>query len=242
MMFVLGAVLFGSTVLLPLFLQTLAGYTAEQAGKTLSPGGVVVILLLPLVGKLLGKVSPRWLIGFGFLCTALALFHMTNLYLGIDFAAAVKFRMFQAAGLAFLFIPISTMAYAGMPPHKNNQIAAVTNLARNVGGSVGISLVTTMIVRRAQHHQLQLAAHTSNFDPALRQAVDRLSATLVTRGLPPVEAARAAHGRVYGEMVRQATTLAYDDTLWLLGVVAACMLPLVLLLRSGRASGGAAAH
>jgi DHA2 family multidrug resistance protein len=242
MMFVLGLVLFGSTVLLPLFLQTLAGYTAEQAGKTLSPGGFVVILFLPLVGKLLGKVSPRWLIGFGFLCTALSLFHMTNLYLGIDFWTAVKFRMYQAVGLAFLFIPISTMAYAGMPPHKNNQVAAITNLARNVGGSVGISLVTTLIARRAQHHQMNLAAHTSNFEPAFRQAVDQLSAGLVTRGLPPAAAARAAHGVVYGEMVRQATTLAYDDTLWLLAVLAACMLPLVFLLRSGRAPGGVAAH
>jgi DHA2 family multidrug resistance protein len=242
MMFVLGMVLFGSTVLLPLFLQTLVGYTAEQAGKTLSPGGFVVILCLPIVGKLLGKVSPRWLIAFGFLCTALALFHMTNIYLGIDFPTAVKFRIYQAVGLAFLFIPISTMAYAGVPPHKNNQVAAITNLARNVGGSVGISLVTTLIVRRAQHHQLQLAAHTSSFDPAFRQAVEQLSATLVTRGLSPAEAARAAHGRVYGEMVRQATALAYGDTLWLLGVMAACMLPLVFLLRGGRTAGGAAAH
>src|SRR5262249_1586558 len=124
MMFVLGFILYGTTVLLPLFLQTLLGYTAVRAGETLSPGGIVVILLLPFVGKLLGKVDARWLVAFGFAATAGAMFHMTGMSLDIDFRTAMLYRIYQSIGLAFLFVPINTIAYVGVPRRKNNQVSA----------------------------------------------------------------------------------------------------------------------
>jgi DHA2 family multidrug resistance protein len=231
MMMMLGVALFGTTVLLPQFLQTLLGYTAQRAGEVLSPGGLVVILLLPIVGRLLAKVDARWLIGFGFVTTSLALFHMTNLYLGIDFKTAMLFRIYQAVGLAFLFIPITTISYSGIPQDKNNEVSALASLARNVGGSIGISLSTTMLARRAQVHQSHLVAHVTPFDPALPRALARVTAGLVQRGLGAAEAARVARGRVYSEVVAQATTLAFVDVIWLLGWVTAAMVPMVLLLR-----------
>jgi DHA2 family multidrug resistance protein len=230
MMFMLGLALFGTTVLLPLFLQTLLGYTALEAGKTLSPGGLVVLLILPLVGRLIQKVQARWLIAFGFLSTALALFHMTQISLDIDFSTAMKYRIYQSIGLAFLFVPINTIAYVGVPREKSNQVSALTNLARNIGGSVGISLATTLVSRRAQLHQTRLVEHLTPYDEAFRERLAGLAQTLVARGADAVEAMRQATGIVYGAMVRQAVTLAYVDTLKVLALACACMLPLVLLL------------
>jgi len=242
MMLTLGAVLFGTTVLLPLFLQTLKGYTAQQAGEALSAGGVVVILFLPLVGRLLGRVDARWLIAVGFGASALALFHMSGLSLDIDFHTAVMYRVYQAAGLAFLFIPISTIAYVGVPREKNNQVSSMVNLARNIGGSVGISIATTMIARRAQLHQARLVEHIAAGDPALQGLLDRVARGLAVAGTGTVEASRRALGLVYGELVRQATTLAYADTIWLLAVVCAALTPLVFVMersRPGAAPAGA---
>jgi DHA2 family multidrug resistance protein len=234
MMFILGLVLFGSTVLLPLFLQTMLGYTAELAGKVLSPGGLVVLVLLPIVGRLLGKVQARWLIAFGFLSTALAMFHMTDLNLEISFSTAMMYRIYLSVGLAFLFVPINTIAYTDIPPEKNNQVSSIVNLARNLGGSVGISLATTLIARRAQHHQVHLVGHLTPYDPSFRQALDALTQTLFHRGVAFVEATRQAYGRLYGLALQQAATLAYIDAVWVLGMLSACMLPLVFLLPPNR--------
>src|SRR6195256_5918122 len=150
MMLVMGMALYGSTVLLPLYLQVWLGYSAQEAGMVLSPGGVIGILLLPLVGRLLSKVDARYLIAFGFLVTSTALLHMAHtLHPGIDFRAAVLMRMFQASGIAFLFVPINSIVYNGIPPQKNNQVSGIVNLSRNMGGDIGIALVTTLIARRS---------------------------------------------------------------------------------------------
>jgi DHA2 family multidrug resistance protein len=231
MMLVLGVVLFGTTVLLPQYLQLLMGYTAELAGKTLSPGGLVVIALLPLVGKLLGRVDPRWLIGFGFLATTVALFHMTGLYPGIDFKTAIMMRVYQSIGLAFLFVPINTVSYVGVPREKNNEVSSLINLARNIGGGLGISLAETLIARRAQLHQARLIEHVTRFDPSLRGGLTALAATLGHKGLAAADATRQAYARVYGIVQQQANALAFIDTIWILAVVCLCCTPLALLIK-----------
>jgi DHA2 family multidrug resistance protein len=213
MMFMLGAVLYGSTVLLPQYLQVVMGYTAEQSGMVLSPGGLLVIAMLPLVGRLLGQLDGRWLIAFGFFASAAALRHMTGIYPGISFSIAVKYRLFQSFGLAFLFIPITTLSYVGAPPEKNNQVSALTNLARNIGGAVGISLAQTLIARRMQLHQSRLVEHVTAYSPALRAAGRRTLAL------------------VYGLVQQQAATLAFIDTLWLLSMLCFCMVPIAFLMR-----------
>src|SRR5262249_37489236 len=141
------AVLLGATLLIPQFAQVQLGYTAEKAGELLSPGGFAILVLMPLVGFLVSRIDARYLIGFGFLITAFALFHMTNLDLQIDFRTAMLWRIYQAVGIAFVFVPINTMAYTDMPREASNQVSALTNLMRNVGGSIGISAVTTLLAR-----------------------------------------------------------------------------------------------
>jgi DHA2 family multidrug resistance protein len=242
MMLMLGAVLFGSTVLLPQYLQVVMGYSAEDAGKVLSPGGLVVIALLPLVGRLLGKVDARWLVGFGFVITAVALYHMTGIYPGISFGEAVKLRAFQAVGLAFLFIPISTLAYAGVPPERNNQVSGLVNLARNIGGGIGIALAETLIVRRAQLHQVRLVSHASSYDPQLRQFLRSATQALIHGGSAAAEATRQAYGLINGMILQQATTLAFIDVLWLGAVACACMAPLALLMQRSRPGTAPAVH
>src|SRR5246127_4830421 len=171
LMFMLGFALLGSTLLLPLFMQTLLGYSAEQAGLALMPGGLVIMALLPLVGFLLSKYSPRWLLVFGLVVLSASLFHMTSFDLQMDFRTTTVARLLQAVGMAFLFVPINTAAYAFLPREKNNAASGLMNLARNIGGSVGISFVTTMLARRAQFHQAMLAQNLSAANPVFEKAL-----------------------------------------------------------------------
>src|SRR5207244_1709536 len=150
-----GVGLLGSTLLLPLFLQTLMGYTAELSGMALSPGGFAIMIFMPIVGWLLSKYDARYLLLFGLSMLSFSLFHMTNFDLNIDFKTAVYARILQAVGLAFLFVPINTAAYAFLPREKNNAASGLMNLARNIGGSVGISFVTTLLDRRTQKNVSQ---------------------------------------------------------------------------------------
>src|SRR5262249_51840312 len=168
LMFMLGFALLGSTLLLPLFMQTLLGYSAEQAGLGLMPRGFSIMFLFPLLGFLLSRSTPRWLLVFGLVVLSLSLFHMTTFNLQIDFRGVALARVLQAVGMAFLFVPINTAAYAFLPRDKNNAASGLMNLARNIGGSVGISVVTTMLDRRTQVHLTDFARHLSGTNPALK--------------------------------------------------------------------------
>jgi DHA2 family multidrug resistance protein len=238
MMLTLGIALFGSTVLLPQYLQVWMGYSAQQAGEVLSPGGLVVILLMPLVGWLVSRYDARWLIGFGFVVLAVALFHMAHtLYPGIDFRTAIALRAFQAAGLAFLFVPINTVAYAGVPPEKNNAVAGIVNLSRNMGGDIGIAFVTTLIARRSQFHQARIAEGITAGSGSVAERVEAITRGLVHAGSTSADAARQAYGALYRQIVQQAQTLAYLDALYLLAWFSLAMVPLVFFARGGRGGG-----
>jgi DHA2 family multidrug resistance protein len=242
MMFVLGLALFGTTVILPQYLQVLMGYTAEQAGKTLSPGGIVVIMLLPLVGTLMGRIDPRWLIGFGFVALSLSLFHMTNIYPGIDFQTAVMLRIYQSIGLAFLFVPINTVSYVGVPRDKYGEVSSLMNLARNIGGSVGIALAQTLITRRAQVHTARLVEHVSSLDPTFRRALAELTRLLEARGLAAATATRAAYARVAAALAQQAAALAFVDAIFVMALICTVMVPMVLLVKKPPRGMTAPAH
>jgi DHA2 family multidrug resistance protein len=243
MMLTLGVSLFGTTVLLPQYTQVLMGYTAEQAGMALSPGGFVVILLLPFVGRSIGKVDPRALIAFGFIVLSASLFYMTShLYQGIDFRQAVLLRVYQSVGLAFLFVPINTLVYNGVPPEKNNSVSGIVNLSRNMGGDIGIAFVTTYIARRSQTHQANLAAHTSSFDPAFQSRLAALTAGIQHSGATAADAAHKAMASVYFQVVQQATTLAYIDVLRVMGTVTALMVPLLFLTQKPKGGPAPVGH
>ena len=242
MMLVMGMALYGSTVLLPLYLQVWLGYSAQDAGMVLSPGGVIVILLLPLVGRLLSKVDARYLIAFGFLVTSTALLHMAHtLHPGIDFRAAVLMRMFQASGIAFLFVPINSIVYNGVPPQKNNQVSGIVNLSRNMGGDIGIALVTTLIARRSQFHQSRLVEHVVPSGD-LNGRLAAIGQHLQQLGVGAVDSTKMAYGQIYREVIRQAQTLAYIDVLVVLAIFTAIMVPAVLLTRRARPGAAVTAH
>ncbi len=175
LMFMVGVILLGSTVLIPQYLQLVMGYSATEAGLAISPGGLLVMGMLPFVGLLLSKVEARWLIGVGLAITSLALIHMTKFDVYMDYKYAAIARCYQAAGLAFLFVPINTAAYAFVPRNKNNAASGLINLARNVGGSLGISLVTTILARRAQFHQSRLTEQVTLLNPRFNQALTSAS-------------------------------------------------------------------
>jgi len=242
LMFMLGFALLGSTLLLPLFSQTLLGYTAEKAGLALMPGGFTIIVLLPLVGFLLSRYSPRWLLFFGLAVLSGSLFHMAGFDLDMDFRSVAVARMFQAAGMAFLFVPINTAAYAFLPRDKNNAASGLMNLARNIGGSVGISLVTTMLDRRTQVHLNYLSANLSPANPAFQSMLKGIAQAMQARGASATFATQQAYALIESTVQRQATMLAYLDDFRLLAVAILVMIPLVFLIKKGKPGGGIAVH
>ncbi|HEY4012089.1 MAG TPA: DHA2 family efflux MFS transporter permease subunit [Polyangiaceae bacterium] len=243
MMVMLGVALFGSTVLLPQYLQVLMGYTAQQSGMALSPGGLVVIALLPLVGRLVSKVDTRFLVAFGFAILSASMFYMSRkLDLQMDFGTAVQLRAFQSVGMAFLFVPIQTISYSGVPPQKNNQVSGIMNLSRNMGADVGIAFVTTLIARRAQFHQNQLSGDMTPYSASYQHRIDGLAQVFQHAGASSIDSAKVAMYAVYRNMVEQATQLAYLDALWLLAVATAVMIPLAWVAQRPQARGAPAGH
>jgi MFS transporter, DHA2 family, multidrug resistance protein len=148
-----GAVLIATTQLLPQLLQAELGYTAMLAGLVLSPGGLVTMIMMPIVGNLIGRVQPKYLIIFGAIVAALSMWHLTGLTGDITYWYASLARIYLAIGLPFLFIPVTTASYDGLPPEKTNQGSALINVARNIGGSIGVALAQTVLAQRQQFHQ-----------------------------------------------------------------------------------------
>jgi DHA2 family multidrug resistance protein len=243
MMFVLGMVLFGTTVLIPQFLQLLMGFTAQTAGKALSAGALVLVFMMPFVGRLITRVDPRGLVAIGFLGSAAALYHMTILNLGIDFRTAMMMRIYQTMSMAFLFIPINTLSYVGMPPNKSNQISGITNLSRNLGGGIGISLLGTFLARLTQKHQVYLSAHTAMGAGQFQDSLAQLTSYFARQGVPPDQAAGRALAGMARVVSQQAATLAYIDIVSAMALGIVCLTPLVLIMkRPRRGAARAAAH
>ena len=241
MIFMLGVVLFSSLVLMPQFLQTLLGYTAELAGFVLSGGAVVLLLVLPLVGKLTTMVQARYLIAFGWLCMALAMFYSTTrIDLLISFGSATRLRVAQVIGLGFLFVPITLVSYVGISAEKSNAVAGMINFFRNIGSSVGTSLVTTLLARRSQYHQSVLGSHAASTSQGFDRLVTGLTRRFAETGLSPADAHAHAYARVYRALQAQAATLAYIDVFWILAVGAAIMFVLSFFLRKNDPHGGGA--
>jgi MFS transporter, DHA2 family, multidrug resistance protein len=231
LMFMLGFILLGSTVLLPLFVQTQLGYTATDAGLVISPGGFGIMVLMPVVGALVSRVDARLLIGFGLAATGVALLWMTRFDAEIDYNTVAWARVYQSAGLAFLFIPINTVAYIGLPPEKSNNASAIINMMRNIGSSVGISVATTLIARRQQYHQNMLIEHVTPYSDAYQTMIQNLQQTYLAGSASAADALQHAQAKLYDIVQQQAALLSYIDSFWLFGVMFLALLPLVFLMR-----------
>jgi len=240
MMFFLYVVLFASLVMLPLFLQTLLGYTAQVAGFAISPGASVLLIEMPIMGLLTTKVQSRHLIAFGWCVLAISMYYSTQrLDLQISFSAAVWLRVVQVLGMGFLFVPISLAAYNGIAPEKNNAVAALVSFMRNIGSSVGTSMVTTLLARRAQYHQQILVGYVRPDNPNFQNALTELTARLAHSGLGAVEARGQAIARFYQSVLDQATNLSYIDLYMVLAVMSAIMFFLAFALKKNDPRGGA---
>ncbi len=236
MMFMVGAASFSTTVLMPQFLQSLLGYTAQSAGMVLSAAAIILLIELPLVGQLAGRIQARYLMAFGWAVLTIAMFFSTRrIDLEISFASATWLRIAQYVPIGFIFIPATMVAYLGLPQEKSNAVAGLVNFVRNMGSSVGTSAVTTILARRAQVHQVILASHTSLYDQSFRDSAmaltDRLGQSSV--GHPDSQAL----SRLYESMRNQASTLSYIDTFWMLGIAAGIMFFLTFLLRKNNPRG-----
>jgi MFS transporter, DHA2 family, multidrug resistance protein len=236
-----GAVLYAGAVVIPLFTQSILGYTATWAGLILSPGGIAVILLIPLVGHLMRVIQTRIIIAAGFFIMGCAFVYSSRLAINIDFWTLVVMRSAQTAGLAFLFVPISTIAYMTLPRELNGDATALFTMLRNVFGSIGVSVASAMITERTQVHQSYLARWASPFHQPFNELIARSERTLTTMG----RAASAVHdiavGQAYQAFRAQAAVLAYSDVFLLAGVVAFTVVPFCFLL-SGTKGGGGAMH
>jgi len=231
-MVMLGSVLYGMTVVLPEFLETLMGYTAAQAGECMALGGFLMMLTMPMAGALSGKLDPRFLLMFGYGATALGLYHVaTHMSLDMDFSTAAMLRTYQVAGLAFIFIPSNVLCYAGIPREKSNQVASMMNFVRNIGGSIGIAVVNTLIVRATQRRQVYLAANMHNGNPRFREMVAGMVASLHGQGVSMADALHQTYARLDMMMQQQAAALAYRDVISTLALVVACLIPLAWVMR-----------
>jgi DHA2 family multidrug resistance protein len=239
MMFTLGILLFSGLVLMPQFLQTLVGYTSELAGLALSAGGLVLLFEMPIMGQLTTKIQARYLIAFGWLALSIAMFYSTRrIDLQISFSAVTWLRIAQVIGLGFLFVPITLVAYIGIAPEKNNAVAGIVNFMRNMGSSVGTSLVTTLIARRSQFHQARLAQNVRVDNPNFLNSANGLSQHLAHSGVGRHEAHTQAYARIYQSLQAHAASLAYIDTFMVLAVGGAIMFFLAFLLKKNDPGGG----
>jgi MFS transporter, DHA2 family, multidrug resistance protein len=237
MMFMLGFALMGTTVLLPLFVQSLLGYTATDAGLVLSPGGFATMLMMPLVGVLSSKIDARLMIAVGLAWTGAAMFHMSGFDAEIDYGNVAWGRVYQSLGLALLFIPINTAAYQGVPPGRNASASAIINMMRNIGGSVGIALMTTFLARREQFHQNMLVEHVTPYSAQTSRMLQHLQQVYLGAHASAADALHQAQAQLYAMVQTQAAVLSYIDAFWVMGALLLAITPLVLLLRKPSRSG-----
>jgi DHA2 family multidrug resistance protein len=228
-----GVVLYGSTALLPLFLQTLLGYPAVQSGLAVSPRGFGSILSMVVVGRLIGKVDSRWLIAFGFAVLGGSTWVFTGLNLYIAQTNIIYPMIVSGFAMGFVFVPLTTISMATLPQTEIGNASGIYNLMRNTGGSVGIAVMTTLLQSNAQRHQAALVGHTSIYDPNFMALVNQIKNGLLTQ-FDALTATQMAYARIYGMVVQQAMVLSYLDNFRILAIMALICAPAAFLFKRVR--------
>jgi DHA2 family multidrug resistance protein len=237
-MLLTGGLLNATTVLQPQFLQQQLGYTATIAGLSLSGGGLVLLIAMPMAGQAVSRFPARNLIAFGFVIFAIGYFYTAkNLSLLISFGFASKLRVVQIIAIPFVFISVTTAAYFGIPPEKNNQVSGLINFVRNIGGSILISLTNALVTERAQWHQSTLSKNTTLAGSIYQQQIDSLRHTFdMTAG--KANGLQLAQGQLYNHLIAQTQALAYVDVYYVLCFAAILMVPMAFLLDRNQPGGG----
>ena len=229
-MLMIGAILFGSNQIMPQLLQTTFPYTAMLSGLAMMPGGLAMLIIMPIAGQVTGRFQPKYLMVLGLSSIALSMWYSTSLTPDASFDYFGWVRIYQTVGLPFLFIPINAVAYDGLPPNQTNQASALMNIARNLGGSIGISLANVVLTQRTQFHQSRLAESTSPTSPVFQSTLKAVTNYFVQHGASPTSAHSRAMGLFSQLIETQATILAYIDVFHVCAIAAAVMIPLVLIM------------
>ncbi|MBV9980706.1 DHA2 family efflux MFS transporter permease subunit [Bradyrhizobium sp.] len=237
-----GAIVIATTQILPQLLQAEFGYTAMLAGLVLSPGGLVTMVMMPITGKLISMVQPRYLIAAGAAIAALSMWHLTGITGDINYGYAALARVYLAIGLPLLFLPVTTASYEGLPPDKTNQASALINVARNIGGSMGVALAQTALAQRQQFHQSRLVEHIAPSDLGYQQTIDAVTRYFQAQGSNAADAAGQAIAWVGKTLQQQVDFLAYIDVFWLLAMIGVVMIPIALSLKRIDLSAPARGH
>ena len=226
-----GAILLATTQFMPQLVQEDFGYTATWAGLVLSPGGIVTMVMMIVVGQLSSRVQPKWLIAAGAIVVALSMYVLTNVEADLGFWFFAKSRMIIGVGLPLIFIPITAASYEGLPPTKTDQASALLNAARNTGGSIGVSLASNVLAHREQFHQSRLAEHAIPSGIAYQDTLQQVTHYFVSQGSSLVQAQKQAFAWIGQQVQMQASLLAYVDVFWTLMLISLAAVPLALLLR-----------
>ncbi len=232
----MGITLYSTTALLPLFLQTLLGYPALEAGLAISPRGLGALLSAMVVGRLVGVIDARVLVAGGFAFLALSGVWLSRLTFEVAWSNIAFVTFLNGLANPLIFIALSTMSFATLRREQMGSATGIYNLMRNIGGGIGISLATTILARRAQTHQNILVGRMTPYDPVYQQRLEQIRRALTPK-VGPHQAAQQALGVLYRTLVAQATLLAFVDNFRLMTLLALCMMPLALLLRRVRARG-----
>jgi MFS transporter, DHA2 family, multidrug resistance protein len=243
LMMIVGFVLYGSMVLLPIWLQTLLGYPALQAGIALAPRGMGSFIAMPLVGAMLPGRDPRKFLTAGILISAGTLWELSRLNLNAGYWNFFWPQFIQGVSLALLFVPLTTITMGPIPKEHMGNATSIFNLMRNLGGSVGIAVTTSLISRHQQEHLNYLSQHVSVYNPQTQQLMRNLNGMFQSKGSPPNIAAQQSYQAVWGMVQQQAAILAYIDVFLILAFVFLGILPLVLLMQKPpKTAGPVAVH
>jgi DHA2 family multidrug resistance protein len=226
--------LFSSIVLLPIYLQTLMGYTSFLAGLVLGPGGIASMIAMPIAGKLITKINPKAILAFGITIAAYSVHLMAHLNLSADFNTIFWPMVVRGVGMGFLFIPLTTLTLSGIRKEEMGNATAIFNLLRNLGGSFGVAIVTTMLARRAQFHQVHLVEHLTPFDRNFQLALPQISQILQDRGFIPSSLNQGSLNLIYNQLLREASMLSFNDVFYFLSIMLILILPFVLLMKKGK--------
>jgi len=228
----LGFVLYGGLILLPLFMQTLLGWTAATAGIWTSPRGIGTALCMPLVGYLLGKGwDGRRMLAFGFAIAGVSFFGFANMTLQSGTWDIFWVQVMQGAGMAFLFVPLTTLTMAAIPTEETGYATSLFSVTRNIGSSIGISFVTTWVIRRSQFHQTVLSSHVNASNLISRQALEHMTNFIQQSGIDGVTARQKAYALLYRVLQQQASLLSYVEVFHIMGILFLVIIPLVVLMK-----------
>jgi DHA2 family multidrug resistance protein len=241
LMTVLGFVLYGSTVLLPLWLQTLMGYPALEAGMAMLPRGLGSFLFMPIVGILMGKIEARKLLGTGLVVASFSIYQLSKLNLNAGYWDIFWPQLLQGTSMGLLFVPLTTITNGLIPKEQMGNATSLFNLMRNIGASIGIASVTTISARHTQQHIHDLATNVNQYNPAAQSMIQAMKQGFIARGMDVATATQQAYAGLFGMVQRQAAMMAYIDTFFLLAVMFIACLPLILIMKKPPKGGGGAA-